>query len=325
MNIVIINNGYRSMIDRTRLDFFRKLARFPMINIHSYGPGEHAIDPEAAPLNCEETTPISEVINFFKPDLFLMFLYDASKIKYESVNLNKKTIGVPFVVVEEDHYREDREDGKKVRDWYKKVNFDIILRRHCYPEDQRVDNSIWFPFSANEEEFMENDQIERKNVIGFAGSSSDHIDYRVRQQALNILSINKLLDSNYGKFSGKDYIEYIQSHIANMACSGSSIHTPLAKHFEIPLCGTAVISNQIDHQDLLFDNKECYFEYKDDCSDVIEVVKEVLNNHDRVKEIVKNAQEQIILKHTDERRLIELINIFNAFIKGKELPRIWGQ
>ena len=325
MNIVIINNGYRRGDDRTRVNFFQKLSRFPTINVNAYGQGEYEIDPVVAPIPFKEETTLSEVINFFKADLFLLFLYDASKLNYTICNLNKKSFGIPFILIEEDHYREDREDGKRVRDWYKKVNFDLILRRHCYPEDQKIENSIWFPFSANEEEFVEDNNITKENEIGFAGSFSDHIDYQVRRQALSILLENKLLDKNSGRIYGKAYIKYIQRHIANMACSGGSIHTPLAKHFEIPLCGTAVMSNKIDHQDLLFDNKECYFEYKDDCSDVVTVAKEILNNHDHVKEVVKNAQEQIKLKHTDEKRLIELIDIIIALLEETELPRIWGQ
>ncbi len=322
MNIVLLYDGYRKGDDRTRVDFFKKLRR--LCNFYICGPKEYELDPNFAPLKYTPKLMYADLIKEFKADLFIMLLYSVDAINFEMDPIGN--IGVPFIVIGEDHYRPESTIGEKVLNWYKEKQFHLILRRHCYPEKYQLPNSVWFPFSGNEEEFFIDNTIEKKNSIGFAGSWKGNEYYDIRYKALQILLYTHLLDTERnGRIWGKEYITYMQSHIGCLSCSGGSIHTPLAKTFEIPMCGSALLTNHIDHSDLLFGNKQCYFEYKDNCSDIIDKANTILHDHDYVNEVVNNMNEQINLKHTDSKRLLEFYNIAEALVAGKTIPRIWGQ
>jgi len=322
MNVVLLSNGYRKGDDRTRVDFIKKLQK--VANLHIYGPKEYELDPVLAPIDYSEKITYFDVIKEFQADVFIIMLHSPDAMNFDMQRID--VVGVPFVVVEEDHYTDKTEMGVKVLDWYKTARFALILRRHCYKPEEQLSNSVWFPFSANEEEFFEDPSIEKQNIIGFAGSWEGNEYYDIRKKAIAVLLHYKLIDETSGRHYGKGvYVNFLRSHVGCLSCSGGILHTCLAKTFEIPLCGAALLSNKIDHSDLLFDGKECYFEYKDNCRDLIEKVKIILHEPEYVKEVVKNAQEQIRLKHTDSKRIVELYNILDAMLNGKELPRIWGQ
>ena len=88
---------------------------------------------------------------------------------------------------------------------------------------------------------------------------------------------------------------------------------------------SSYLTNMMKNSKELFGDKQCYFEYKDECSDVIEKAKEILNDHDKVAEITKNAIDIVLERHTHEKRAIELYNILHSLVSGVEIPRIWGQ
>lgn len=320
MNIVLLNDGYRKGDDRTRIDFIKKLSK--LTNFYIYGPKEHDLDSNLAPIEYSEKITYFDVIKEFNADIFFIMLYSPSTVNLEMHRTD--LIGVPFVVLEEDHYTIETEMGGKILDWYGKARFALILRRHCYKPEEQLSNSVWLPFSANDDEFY-NNPAERINLIGFAGSWEGNEYYNIRTNAIEILLQAGLLDEKSGKMWGKRYSSFLRSHRGCLACSGGILHTCLAKTFEIPLCGTVLLSNKINHSDLLFANKECYFEYKDDCSDIIKKAKTILYDIEYTEYIINNATEQVLGKHTDSKRIQELYNILDAVLTGKELPRIWGQ
>ena len=91
------------------------------------------------------------------------------------------------------------------------------------------------------------------------------------------------------------------------------------------LSNTPYMTNWFHHSHLLFGLDEYCFIYKDDCSDIADVASVILNDKDQRKEVIANALREVRAKHTDEKRLIELENILESLIAGKEVPRIWGQ
>jgi len=288
-----------------------------------YGPGEYTADANFAPVLHSVRITSNDLKGLFNPDIILFLLYKPTT--YFSITENIREIDIPTVILEEDHYyKYSVYDDVNMFDWYRYLNFTILLRRHFYEEEPPIP-SVWLPFSANEEEFNANDNENRESKIGFAGSYLGLEYYNIRRIAIETLKINGLLPDVYGKIIGNEYIEYLHKYIGSLSCSGGKLHTCLAKTFEIPLCGSVLLTNWMHNKIELFGDKQCFFKYKDDCSDIIDVANTILNDDDLREEVISNALEIVRERHTDEKRVIELYNILKAIADGKEPPRIWGQ
>jgi len=325
MRILVLNNGYRRRDDRTRIDFIKKLSRHPSIELFIYGPREELIERELAPVPYDSCMTETDIISYFDPDVLFFILHNMIALDWIPKDICK--YNVPSVILEEDHYGLNYQgvvhDDKAILNLYKEFEFSLLLRRHYYNEKAPI-QSVWLPFSANEEEFKPTYLTGRYNTVGFAGSVTNHPYYAVRRKAIEVLKESGLLAENHGSVY-KGYDKYLQAYIAYLTCGGGMLHTALAKTFEIPACGAVMLTNQLYNSDLLFGDKQCYVTYKDDCSDIVEKAKEILNDHDMAQEIAKNGIEQVYKKHMDKHRLVELYNILVALTYGKEIPRIWGQ
>ena len=316
MKILALLDGYRKGDGRTRIDFLKKLNHHCEFN--SYGPKENGVDPELAPIPFDKSLTYDDLCGIFNPDILFFIYYKTGVYSWELSGLDK--LGIPVVILEEDHYTNDNDKEKRVLDWYKQAGFSLLIRRHCYKEEAPI-SSVWLPFSVNEEEFFDKKE-HRINLISFVGSKEGNRHYDVRKKAIEVITNKKLL-CNHHKIWGKNYSKILNKFKAYLSCSGGKIHTPLAKTFEIQLSGGILLSNKIDHSNLFYDNKECYVEYKDDCSDIIDKVMFILNND--LSEMRDNAIKQVIDKHTDTKRIVELHNILLALKEGKDIPKIWGQ
>ena len=321
MRVLLISDGYRSLDDRTRINFVKKLSN--LCNFKIYGPGEYTADANFAPVLHNERITFNDLKGLFNPDVVLFLLYKPTA--YFSVTENIREIDIPTVILEEDHYYEySIYDNRNMFEWYKYLNFTILLRRHFYKEEAPLP-SVWLPFSVNEEEFEYSNNEQRVSKIGFAGSYIGLEYYDIRRNAIKVLSDNNLLAKHWGKLGDNVYIDYLHEYIGALTCSGGKLHTCLAKTFEIPLCGTALLTNWMHNKKELFGDKQCFFEYKDDCSDIIDVANTVINDIDMRNEVVANVIEVITERHTDKKRIVELHNILQSVVGGKEPPRIWGQ
>jgi len=305
MNIVIIDDGYRKGDDRTRINFLKKLSNFKDVKLYLI------------------TLFNIDIVKAYNPDILFFPMYEPSIRKTWPDDLFD--LGIATVVLEEDHYETKFESlvysDREVLNWYKEKGISLLLRRHCYEEKAPVE-SAWLPFSANEEEFYPIKNGITSNIIGFAGSyQSNQIYYDVRRKAIEILGETHLLDIHFGKIY-EGYAQYLREHAVGLACTGGILHTPLAKTFEIPLSRSALLTNSMDHTNLLWGDEKCYFEYKDDCSNIVEVAEEALLNY---KEIANNSRERVLKYHTDFHRIKELYAILKALVGGKNIPRKWGQ
>jgi glycosyltransferase involved in cell wall biosynthesis len=319
MNVLLMSNGYRNSDDRTRIDLLKKLSAY--CNFMIYGLNEYEMDKNFAPLQFNEKIKVREVLDYFKPDVILFLLYD-----YKYYTTIPKIIGnsIPRVVIEEDHYRRRKpvyDFEVEVLDWYEQIEIDLVVRRHCYQETLNVP-SVWLPFSANMDEFYSNPLVEKINKIGFAGSSKGEY-YTVRRKALEILSENGLLGATAPRV--EDYPDFIRAHKGFLTCSAKPIYAPMAKVFEVMLCEVPLLTNFMYYEELLFGKSQCYFKYKDDCSNIVEQANIILEDEDKVLEVTKNALQIVKEKHTDEKRAFELYNILKALTEGTEIPKIWGQ
>jgi len=311
MNVLFLFDGYRRMDDRTRINLIKKLNKFCNLNI--YGPNE--TDKEFSPHIYNSK---NNILKLFNPDVILCSLYNTTCLDWIPDYIYKSNI--PVAVVEEDHYTENGlfSFEKDILRNYNK--FDLIIRRHYYNEEQNF-NSVWWPFAANTDEFFNDNSIERMNLIFFAGSTGTPY-YSIRRNAINKLSVAELIES-YSRVS--NYPEVLRAFTGALSCAGGEIHTPMAKAFETMLSGTALLTNSMYNDKILFGDKKCYFEYKDDCSDIVEQAYVMLSNKKLVAEVTKNAIEIVIERHTDECRIKELYDILKALVAGKDIPKMWGQ
>jgi len=149
--------------------------------------------------------------------------------------------------------------------------------------------------------------------------------YKIRQSALFRLNEENLLCNNIGKVNSDLYPIKLRSYVGALGCSGGIYHTPLAKTFEIIASGTALLSNYICSENILFGEKQCYFKYKDDCNNVVEIGKILLEDIDIRNEIIKNGVEIVREKHTHKHRIKELYDILLSLTEGKEIPKKWGR
>lgn len=293
MKVLLLSDGYSRRDDRTRINLLNKLSNH--YNLITGG--------------------IEKFNNSY--DAIIFILYSERSLDWIPDYIYK--VDIPKVLIEEDHYTEDGLKSFECNVLRSYDRFDLIVRRHYYKEKQNL-NSVWWPFAANTTEFF-CDVIRRKNLIGFAGSY-DSPYYSIRKKAISILS-NKNLLEYYPNVS--NYPEFVRSFRGFLTCAGGYIHTPMSKAFEAMLSGTALLTNSMYNNKILFGNNKCYFEYKDDCSDIVEQANIILHDADQVKEVTANAMGVVKAKHTDEHRIKELYNILKALISGKEIPRIWGQ
>lgn len=330
--ILFLYDDFRFITDRLFYGFIVKLSKYCTLNV--YGPETYKEQgvPGEIPKRNKELVPFEynknwdgkDLVREFNPDLIFMAMYNQKVLDWYPENICR--VGVPTILLEDDHYTYDpvlsKYKGTKPLEWYKSSGLTLLLRRHFYKEKAPIP-SIWFPQSANDEEFIPY-YGERENSIGFAGSFEPTPWYEVRRNAIETIGKANLLAGRFGKFEPKEYPDYIKSYKGILGCSGGILHTPLAKMFECMLSNTPYLTNWFHHSHLLFGLKEYCFIYKDNCSDLVKKAKIILNEPDYVAEVTKNALEVTQREHTDSVRIKQLYDIIEAIIEGREPPKRWG-
>ena len=135
---------------------------------------------------------------------------------------------------------------------------------------------------------------------------------------------SKNLIEDMGKIIGEGYSRTLRSYKSMLTTTYRFIsHTPHAKFFEILASGSIALTNRFDHSDLLFKNK-CWVEFKDDCSDILEKAKWIMNNENECVDMKNNAHKEFLEKHTDDIRILELYNVLKTQLEGKVLYKKWS-
>ena len=327
--VLCLSDNFLFITGRIFLNFVLKLDRFCDIKV--YGPKTYSEDhtcytiPEEKVLMKYNTDITAlDLVKEYNPDIILIILYNKTVLQWLPKELY--TCGVPVVILEDDHYENTPESikykGTEVLNYYYNNKITFLLRRHFYKTKVSVP-SLWFPQSANEEEFKPY-YGDRINKIGFAGSFESTPWYQVRRNAIEHIGRANLLADSFGKFLPQEYPEYIIRYKGTLGCSGGILHTPLAKMFECMLSNTPYLTNWFHQSHLLFGIKEYAFIYKDDCSDIVKKANIILNDPDYVTEVTKNALEVVQKEHTDFVRIGQLYEILSSVIQGKEPPKKWG-
>ena len=240
-----------------------------------------------------------ELYERFNPDAILLLAHSDVLDGYlKDIPCLKVMVAVDYRKIEE----------RRKFYWYKNNQFNLVIQRGLYDVDSFNKNigipSVWLPYSANEKEFYPSK--EKINKIGFTGTTSAS-SYAQRRKALQLLESENLIN-NSGKLMGNGYSTFIRVHRAMLTdtkLGNSNINSPHAKAFEILASGSVLLSPPMDKQ--IFP-KDCYIEYKEDCSDIIEKGKWILDNGPECDIIGKKGYEEFLKNHTDTVRVKELYN-----------------
>ena len=305
MRILFFWDSHRRTAVRNQYGFMTRLGEH--CEFYVYGPGEHGFNSEISPLLYDGSLTALDLEREFKPDIFLTFMHERfkkCKIKgFEKVNTLK-------VMVESQYWSAEK-------DWHRDLGFDLILfRTPTYPETGIP--SLWFPHSADEREFFLSDNVEgRKNLVAYVGSTKLGGEYVIRAKARGLLRRAGLID-DIGFRLGEHYAKTLHEYTCGLACSlwydQKGIRTPVSKIFEMMACGTAVLTSPFDRSSELFGDKQCYFEYKDDGSDVVSVAEEMLRDEDLRLEVVSNAYDVVSTRHMHKHRVRELYLTLREFL-----------
>ena len=288
-------------------------------DFYTYGPyhaSHYAYSDEMKdkiePVPYDEKIQAEDLINIFRPDVILMSYKEELEYWIPS-DLHK--VDVPVISIEADYQLHENDP-----DWFKKY-VDLIIIMSYF--DHTPVESVWWPFSVRDDIVKQIDiNREREDKIFFMGSLN--VDwYKIRRNALIELANDNLVYFNKEKISINDYLSMMCNYIGTLTCS-SVYHTPLAKMFEGMLTKTAVLTNWFKGSENLFGDLKPYYEYKDDCSNICDVARELINNNDKRIEIVDKAYKIVSEKHTASHRLAELHNIIDNFVKTGNIIRKWG-
>jgi spore maturation protein CgeB len=255
-----------------------------------------------------------ELYSKYKPDAILLLAHS------DILNGYLKDIPCLKVMIAVD-YRKIERDNKFY--WYKNNQFDLVIQRGAYNITSFQKHigipSVWVPYSADNKEFYP--IKERINKIGFTGTTSNN-SYAQRRKALQLLEKENLIN-NTGKLNGEGYSSFLRIHRAMLTDTQTKDgrRSPHAKMFEILASGSVCLTPDFDYN---FLPNDCYVKYKDDCSDIIEKAKWIMNNKEETDIIANKGYNEFLKYHTDTIRIKEVYQHINQMLEGKSLIKKWG-
>jgi hypothetical protein len=254
-----------------------------------------------------------------KPDVILCYSSHHIPNKYF------RDVKCPKVMIEIDFHHKLRDNNLR---WYKRNGFDLIIQRGAFKEKIFNIPTVWLPFSVDHTIFRppKDPNLKRKNVIGFMGSETAF--YKQRKKALKLLENAGILERRKSFGGRKDLYSSNNNVYPNFlrtiksGVTSTEIKSPHGKTFEIMASGTVLLTPSFHGSESLFES-ECYVEYKDDCSDVVEKAKKILHNNEFANRISSNALKEIRSKHTHKHRAKELYRYINKLLNKKPIKEIW--
>lgn len=289
---------------RTYYDFYYKLIQLGW-EIEEFSPACRIYEDSKDNKNYLSMQDLEKIT---KPDIIASWDFGVVK-KFLPEGKTKHT---PFVVFGGDYH------AIPDTEWY--TNFDFVVQRGPYETEFGV-QSVWLPLSIDDDFYPSEEK--RENKIVFIGNVSGNM-YKERRNVIELLKKTGIFVDR-GIVGVNSYPAEVRRYVGGFTCTGPiPLRQPLAKHFEYGASGTAVLTPRFDYSERLFGYKQCYFEFKENCSDLVEVAKEIINNKDKVKEVTKNMLTTINNLHRDKHRILELDLILKALINGDPIPRKWG-
>ena len=266
-----------------------------------------------------------------KPDVILMHQQVAARTLKPKGFHNCK---IPKAILYFDTYVHEGHHGNTVKTKFvKENNIDLVIRRGCrsfYDEDIWTPPSVWLPFSVRGENYYTDPGTRylygRNNIITFVGGGYESKNklYKTLIKGINILK-DKGLISYQGRVGVSAYPMALKTCVAAMSYTFDWYKGHPAKLFELMGSGTGVISQSFSNKEALFGDEEVYWEIDNNCKNLVEQAKSILNPKER-KELyrrTRNALKMINARHLDKHRIVELINILEALAGGSQIPSVW--
>ena len=297
----------------------------PYADIFFYAPFIHEKEPSFTPIPYEKNLLLEDIVSELKIDCVIMdtkggayhnYLPDLLYHDKHSGSIfwlpkDFKTCKVKKICIEEDFQYETSYD------WHENLGFELILQHH-YVHVSKIPTSIpvkYFPFSVDSTVFFDRGNP-RNEKVGFAGTQKagnamqGGSVYLPRETAYDkLFSQGFLADISTPagqRIEGQNYVDYLQKNIAYLSC-GSVYNLTPAKMFEIMASGGVLFTNKTIGLEELFPEGS-YETYDKTCSDLIDKVKNIIDNKEYREQMVKKAKECISNCHTYEIRIKELLN-----------------
>jgi hypothetical protein len=309
---------------RVHYGFVNKLNTLPRVELVIYGPGQN-IASKLTPIPYNSKVTFSDLKRKLKPDMVLM--YSVGNVR-EWIPRDFRNAQIPKVMVECDWW------FVKTKGWYKEQGVSLIIQRGCVKTDVPKMRSVWLPFSAAEEDFVQFQKIklkDRKHQIGFVGRGGKSrvgikgpMVYWNRYKALLQLRENKLV-----KIKGEVGHPLYPSCISRFMCCFSDcgrLHSAPAKTFEIMASGSLLFTDPFVGYSRLFGDKEVCKFYNTDRSNIVESARHILSsNIDDLQRVVDRAVKVINEKHLDKHRIREFEYLLRNYLETGSVEKTWGQ
>uniref|UniRef100_A0A6M3XLS1 Putative glycosyltransferase n=1 Tax=viral metagenome TaxID=1070528 RepID=A0A6M3XLS1_9ZZZZ len=317
MRVLHLLHGLRGNPKRIHYDRIEKL--MDLCPVYIYGPNEKELNGESiSPIEFKSDLQINDIIKELDIDILLLpeiFFCN----KYFPVSGIEKVKKIPKVILENDIYM------LKDLDCFKKAGIELIINLHPYDPETLPINSVWLPPAVSDEFLVDSieNRIDRVVYIG-GGRFSQNKYYETRQNAIRILE-NKLILDFHGEVGYSRYPEILKRYEIALSCSWPPLYFPPIKTFEIMASGSILLTTKFVFSDLLFGTDKLYYEYKDDCSDLYEIVEYLLHNKEEAREVANRAMKIIKESHLHIHRVKELFDILYAVVDGSiKVPKKWG-
>jgi hypothetical protein len=322
MKVLHFFDGRRNNTRIIQIDFMLMLQQY--CTLYIYGPKENEWNgEEISPLKFNNKLSFVDVVKELNPDVVIMPEYDLSKLMIRGMGNLKKIKSIPKVSIEIDYY-----SILDTPNWFKKIGIDFIINRGPYSDSVYRVPHVWLPWSAHDMFYTDetsdyfSDRI-RKVVFVGGGRYSRNKYYQIRQKAIRMLEEKKLVDY-IETAPPRTYKKFLSEYEIGLSCSFKGLQMAPAKVFEIMASGAVLLTTHFIHKDILFGNEKCFFEYREDCTDLLDITEKILSDFDFAEAVTKNALRVINTKHLHKHRIKELYNILYALYDGTPIPKVWG-
>lgn len=341
MKILYLWDGFFGKATRNQFEYGVRLKDYCDLVVYGYkmvkGIRRGRYD-NLIPLKYTKNLDLKTVISLLRPDVLFMHF---QKRAVRSVKLEGlRGITIPKILLDVNSH----DGGPKWRNDHK-IDLVIYLARNMmkYYGKKVLAKQTWMPLSANEEEFFVDDSIEKidNKIIGYGSTRGwDKKDaerkegkrltsYGTRHHAIQLLRAKKLLANHENIIGahehGKGFPEEIRKYRCALTCSLPQAYAAISKTFEYMASGLALLVTKIEPYDVIFGDKQCYFEYNEDTSDLEKVARYVIapENSDHVQEVARNGYERVINNHMHKHRIKELYNVIETFVNTGEVLHLY--
>jgi hypothetical protein len=244
------------------------------------------------------------------------------------------------------YINEDNNANLKKAKFTEEQNIDLVIRRGCrsfYDEDLWLVPSVWLPFSVREENYYTDPATRylygRRNKVTFVGGGYESRNklYVSLKKAVNTLKEARFeeddvpLDQFTSIFTYQGivgvgaYPNALKTCVAALSYSFEQYKGHPAKLFELMGSGTAVLTTSFSNKKELFGEEDCFWEFSNNCHDLVNVAKRVLDPNERkdLYRVTNNALRVINSRHLDKHRIVELLEILEALASGSQIPQFW--